>query len=288
MAIRFSAFAWVRAALLAAFALALIATALPEIVSAQTFYTIRGDPRVAPPPPFAQQERYSNPFSDFFGIFRNRDRDRELEEKEKAERAAFGNYCVRTCDGKFFPVNRGQRTDIQFSQICNAMCPAAATKIYSGAGIENAVATDGQKYMSLPNALAYRTRIVQGCTCNGRDPFGVVSVDLENDPTLRAGDIVVRPQGIAVYQGDISRNKDLNFTPFRQARGLSPVLVKQLAAIRILQNNPNAPRSMTIIARPTSPEALEKIVAPQQGTPQQQQKNTPTAGTNPQPQVQQR
>lgn len=280
MAIGRLAYSWTRAALLVAFALAPGAIALPETASGQTFYTIRGGPRDAPPPPFARQERYSNPFSDFFGLFRNRDADREDEEKNKS---TFGNYCVRTCDGKFFPVNRGQRNDVQYSQICNAMCPAAATKIFSGAGIENAVATDGQKYMSLPNALAYRTRIVPGCTCNGRDPFGVVSVDLENDPTLRPGDIVVRPQGIAVYQGDISRNKEAHFTPFRQARGLSPALVKQLAAIRILQNNPHAPRTMTIIARPTSPEALEKIVAPEQ-----QQKNVPTAGTNPQPQVKQR
>src|SRR5690606_19608310 len=108
---------------------------------------------------------------------------------------------------------------------------------------ENAAAADGQKYMSLPNALAYRSRVVDNCSCNGRDPFGVVSVDIENDPTLRSGDIVVQPTGVAVFQGG-------GLTPIARVRSMSPALRKQLSEIRVLPDNPHAPFAKTVVAPP--------------------------------------
>ena len=40
------------------------------------------------------------------------------------------------------------------------------------------------------NAFVYRQKIVPGCTCNGRDTFGLAPISIANDPTLRQGDIV--------------------------------------------------------------------------------------------------
>ncbi len=39
-------------------------------------------------------------------------------------------YCVRLCDGRFFPIQRhAGATPVQ---LCNALCPAAKTKIFTG------------------------------------------------------------------------------------------------------------------------------------------------------------
>ena len=90
---------------------------------AQTYYSIYGGYRNAPPPYRDERPRETgNPFVDFFGaLFGNRPRGEE-DENKKAN--AFANHCVRTCDGKFFPVNRGGRKDLSLDKICSAMCPS--------------------------------------------------------------------------------------------------------------------------------------------------------------------
>jgi len=97
-------------------------------------------------------------------------------------------YCVRLCDGRYFPMQRhGNATSIQ---LCNAFCPAAKTQVFNGSAIDHAVANNGTRYANLDNAFVYREKIVSGCTCNGRDSFGLAKIDVANDPTLRQGDIV--------------------------------------------------------------------------------------------------
>jgi hypothetical protein len=97
-------------------------------------------------------------------------------------------YCVRLCDGRFFPVQRHEGAAPE--QTCSSFCPATRTKIYSGASIDQAVAADGRRYADLSTAFAYREKLVDGCTCNGRTAFGLVNTSVKDDPTLRAGDIV--------------------------------------------------------------------------------------------------
>ncbi|MGE3149673.1 MAG: DUF2865 domain-containing protein, partial [Pseudorhodoplanes sp.] len=53
-------------------------------------------------------------------------------------------YCVRLCDGRYFPLQRGAATP---AQLCNALCPAAQTRIFSGSGIDRAVSQDGARYV---------------------------------------------------------------------------------------------------------------------------------------------
>ena len=55
---------------------------------------------------------------------------------------------------------------------------------------------DGSRYADLDNAFVYRKKLVAGCTCNGRDPFGLARVDVNTDPTLRPGDIVATKTGL--------------------------------------------------------------------------------------------
>ena len=42
-----------------------------------------------------------------------------------------------------------------------------------GSTIDNAVTETGKPYSELPNAFRYRNEIVAGCTCNGKDQFGL-------------------------------------------------------------------------------------------------------------------
>jgi len=236
---------YLASALLAAIVSIPLTVSAPAPAGAQVYYSIYGGYRTTPPQPY-RDERSGNPFVDFFGsLFGGRPRTEEDEKKPNA----FANHCVRTCDGKFFPVNRGGRKDISLDKICSAMCPAAQTKVFSGLGIEQSVATDGQKYSASPNAFAYRTKIVDNCTCNGRDPFGVATVDFDNDPTLQGGDLVVQSTGFAVFSGTPG-----TYVPIEKS-GMSPVLVKQLIATKILPNNPHATFTKTLPVMTASPNA---------------------------------
>ena len=87
------------------------------------------------------------------------------------------------------------------AQACSSFCPASQTKIYSGSTIDHSVGPDGKRYTELPTAFTFRDKIVAGCTCNGKDAFGLVTPSVDNDPTLRTGDIVATNTGMMAYSG---------------------------------------------------------------------------------------
>jgi hypothetical protein len=120
-------------------------------------------------------------------------------------------FCVRTCDGHFFPVNA--QPGLSVAEACHAFCPASQTAIYSGGGIDNAVAQNGSRYADLPKAFLYRKQFVAGCTCNGRDQFGLAHIDINADPTLRPGDVVATPKGMVAFAG--RDGAQARFTPAR-------------------------------------------------------------------------
>jgi hypothetical protein len=121
-------------------------------------------------------------------------------------------YCVRSCDGRYFPINASDNQSRAAS--CNSFCPASDTKIVYGSSIDMAATESGKPYSELPNAFRYRTEMVAGCTCNGKDQFGLAPVKLENDPTLRKGDIVAGEGGLVVAnRGADKRGASLNFSP---------------------------------------------------------------------------
>jgi hypothetical protein len=142
-------------------------------------------------------------------------------------------YCVRTCDGRFFPIQRvAGMTPVQ---ACSTFCPAARTKVFSGSGIDHATASDGARYKDLPNAFAFRERLIADCTCNGKDPFGIVNIDPKNDPTLRQGDIVATDTGFVAYTG--GRRQTAEFTPINSYSGLSAETRTRLAGVKIVARN---------------------------------------------------
>jgi uncharacterized protein DUF2865 len=125
-------------------------------------------------------------------------------------------YCVRTCDGRYFPIAGPDRQSRAAS--CNSFCPASETKVVYGSNIDNAETETGKSYSELPNAFRYRNEIVAGCTCNGKDQIGLAPVKIENDPTLRKGDIVAGENGLVVAShGADKRRASLNFSPAPEA-----------------------------------------------------------------------
>jgi Protein of unknown function (DUF2865) len=137
-------------------------------------------------------------------------------------------YCVRLCDGRYFPIQR--HSGATAAQTCRSTCPASATKIYNGSGIDHAVAPDGQRYSELATAFTYRKKIVPGCTCNGRDAFGLVNTAVADDPTLRPGDIVATDAGLMAYNGGPNGS---TFTPISTYAGLSADLRRHLTETKI-------------------------------------------------------
>jgi hypothetical protein len=121
-------------------------------------------------------------------------------------------YCVRSCDGRYFPISASDGQSRAAS--CNSFCPASETKVVYGGSIDTAATETGKPYSELPNAFRYRKELVAGCTCNGKDPVGLAPVRIEDDPTLRKGDIVAGADGLSVAgRGADRRGASLNMSP---------------------------------------------------------------------------
>jgi hypothetical protein len=139
-------------------------------------------------------------------------------------------YCVRLCDGQHFPMEHlANATPVE---TCQAMCPASKTKVFFGSVIDRAVASDGARYADLNTAFLYRKQLVANCTCNGKDAFGLVHLEMTRDPTLRPGDIVSTKDGFVTYGGN--RGQPGGFTPVDSsavAAQLAPVLATPHAAL---------------------------------------------------------
>ena len=155
------------------------------------------------------------------------------------QRAATGPahaFCVRSCDGRFFPVQA--RAGLSAADSCRAFCPASQTRLYSGGAIDHAVASDGSRYADMDNAFVYRKQLVDGCTCNGRDPFGLARMDAKADPTLRPGDVIATKTGLVAFTG--TKDKVADFTPIDSYRGMSQNARDKLSDVRIMPSNPGA------------------------------------------------
>jgi hypothetical protein len=168
--------------------------------------------------PAAQAQDF---FSELFGGFaRGRmpempspfdDGSRIRMERPRAASGSGQAYCVRTCDGRYFPITASDNQSRAAS--CSSFCPASKTEIVYGSSIEHASTEGGKTYSELPNAFKFRNEIVAGCTCNGKDQFGLAQVKIEDDPTLRKGDIVAGADGLKSVTRTEKRGASLNMTP---------------------------------------------------------------------------
>jgi hypothetical protein len=234
---RISTFGRIAALMLAAWAIGGVAPA-----SAQGFFeSLFGRPqprqiRHEPLPP--QASAYADPF--------------EPRESRRSEGSVYTGrgaaFCVRTCDGRYFPLQH--HAGASPAELCRSFCPAAQTMVFSGGSINSAVAPNGTRYADLDNAFAYRDKVVDNCTCNGKDGFGLARMSPVVDPTLRPGDIVATNDGLANFRGKTAA-KTAEFTPIDKSSG---AWAQKLSDIKV---RPAPPVSQVAVA-PVEDKAAEK------------------------------
>ena len=164
-------------------------------------------------------------------------------------------FCVRSCDGRYFPLTARNASP---AQLCQAFCPASPTKVFFGGNIDGASSATGERYADSENAYAYRKAMRADCTCNGRDPAGLAPVDLTLDPSLRPGDVIATTDGLVAFSGVRAGDaQTAEFTPVSSYAGLTPDARARLGGMKV------APVRAEMIANDAvSPEASRDVVLP--------------------------
>ena len=140
-------------------------------------------------------------------------------------------FCVRSCDGKYFPLMPAVASP---AQMCQAFCPASPTRVFFGSSIDGAYAHNGERYADSENAFAYRKALRADCTCNGRDGAGLAPIDLTLDPSLRPGDVVATTEGLVIYSWvRIGDDQTAEFTPVAFYPGLTAELRARLGEMKV-------------------------------------------------------
>jgi Protein of unknown function (DUF2865) len=183
--------------------------------------------------------------------------DPNSQQSAAAQRVSGGTgpaFCVRSCDGRYFPLMRGIASP---AQMCQAFCPASPTKIYFGSSIDSAYASNGERYAESENAFAFRKELRADCTCNGRDPAGLAPVDLTLDNSLRPGDVIATTDGLLVYsnaKGGSGQPGEL--TPIASYPGLTADVRARLNDMKV------APVAADMIANDAPLAETSRDVAP--------------------------
>jgi len=140
-------------------------------------------------------------------------------------------FCVRSCDGRYFPLTARNASP---AQLCQAFCPASPTKVFFGGNIDGASSASGERYADSENAFAYRKALRADCTCNGRDPAGLAPVDLTLDTSLRPGDVIATTTGLVAYSGvKVGVNQTAEFTPVASYPGLTADVRARLGEMKV-------------------------------------------------------
>lgn len=159
-------------------------------------------------------------------------------------------FCVRSCDGKYFPLTMRNVSPVQ---TCQAFCPASPTKVFFGSTIDYATASNGERYADSENAYAFRKALRADCTCNGRSPSGLAPVDLTLDTSLRSGDVVATTDGLVAYTGvRLGTDQTAEFTPVAAYPGLTADVRARLGEMKV------APVSAEMIATNAQPPEAKR------------------------------
>jgi hypothetical protein len=202
---------------------------IPRAASAEGLFDFffAGQQKQQQRPAAAQAPAQANFFADPFGL-----NPQPAPPRPVAAAGSGPAFCVRSCDGKYFPIStRGGATP---AQMCQAFCPASATKVFFGGSIDGASSGAGERYADSENAFAYRKALRSDCTCNGRDPAGLAPVDLTLDTSLRPGDVVATTSGLVAYSGiRLGANQAPDFTPVASYPGLTAEVRARLGEMKV-------------------------------------------------------
>jgi hypothetical protein len=178
-----------------------------------------------------QQQRQPAPQANFFADPFGTNAPQAPLPPRGAVAASGPAFCVRSCDGRYFPLMRGSASPVQ---MCQAFCPASPTKVFFGGNIDSASGSNGERYADSENAYAFRKALRADCTCNGRDPAGLAPVDLSLDNSLRAGDVIATTDGLVAYSGvRLGNDQSPEFTPVASYPGLTADVRAKLGEMRV-------------------------------------------------------
>jgi hypothetical protein len=233
-------------------ALALMAALAPRPASAEGLFDfLFGGPQ--------KQQRQAPPQANFFADPFSINQQPAPPPRPVASNGGSGPaFCVRSCDGRYFPLARNASP----AQMCQAFCPASPTKVFYGSNIDSASSSTGERYADSENAFAYRKALRADCTCNGRDAAGLAPVDLTLDTSLRSGDVIATTDGLVAYSGvRLGIGQTAEFTPVASFPGLTAEVRARLGEMKV------APVSAEMIAdevpgSTTIPEAPAAVAVP--------------------------
>src|SRR5580693_5166395 len=238
-----------RMMLVAATALAGSVALAPQPASAEGLFDflfggLQKQQQKAPPP-------QANFFADPFGL----NQQPAAPPRPVASGGSGPAFCVRSCDGRYFPLTARNASP---AQLCQAFCPASPTKVFFGGNIDGASSASGERYADSENAFAYRKALRADCTCNGRDPAGLAPVDLTLDASLRPGDVIATTNGLVPYSGvKVGNSQTSEFTPVGSYPGLTADVRARLGEMKV------APVSAEMIASETPlAEASRDVTLP--------------------------
>ncbi len=131
-------------------------------------------------------------------------------------------YCVRTCDGFFFPLGVSTGSAAGDEAACANLCPASETRVYTRRiGDDMDVARsrrDGTPYAALPAAFTHRNSYQAGCSCTGKGVGLATGYSARYDQTLRVGDAVMTAKGMVVFNGGAKvPYRDSSFTALNRS-----------------------------------------------------------------------
>jgi Protein of unknown function (DUF2865) len=177
---------------------------------------------------FQKQQRAAPPQASFFADPLSQNQPPVPRPVASASGPAF---CVRSCDGRYFPLTARNASP---AQMCQAFCPASPTKVFFGSNIDGASSANGERYPDSENAFAFRKAMRADCTCNGRDPAGLAPVDLTLDTSLRPGDVIATTDGLVAYSGvKVGDGQIAEFTPVASYPGLTADVRARLGEMRV-------------------------------------------------------
>jgi hypothetical protein len=214
---------------LAALASLWIGPAAPAV--ANPLEALFGSPRYIQPEPLPPHVRsYADPRH-----FERESRRSSHDTRGYGGRTSYGAgraFCVRTCDGRYFPLQR--LNGASPAELCRSFCPASKTVVFFGSRIDHAVGPNGKRYADLDRAFAYRTRVFDNCSCNGKDGLGLARLNTIVDPTLRPGDIVATNAGLSTFRGKNAKSaKSASHGEFSPIDPSSNAWARQLSEIKI-------------------------------------------------------
>lgn len=188
------------------------------------FFQARPDGRLAPPPVEI------NPFKPRHAAPKQaQPRARQPAIRYDAASGAASvtqTICVRLCDGFHAPIGQlRSQSDLKAHEaLCQAANPGVPVKVFKvaagAAAIDDAVASDGKTYRSLPMAYAYE---------RGADPACLPAIasaesrraSLLRDFTLRPGDSIVLDGRVRTFSGGKWPYSAADFRDFRGSRELT-------------------------------------------------------------------